>query len=75
MNRRAPAAPRPQVGVPLELATRANNSVGVGTTQLYDKTVVYNHKRHGNFSLGWPQVRISHKTGIPEESQPGIPAG
>jgi hypothetical protein len=24
----------------------------VGTTQLYDKTVVYNHKRHGNFSLG-----------------------
>ena len=24
----------------------------VGTTQLYDKTVVYNHKRHGSFSLG-----------------------
>ena len=30
----------------------AYNSLGVGTTQLYDKTVVYNHKRHGNFSLG-----------------------
>jgi hypothetical protein len=26
--------------------------LGVGTTQLYDKTVVYNHKRHGQFSLG-----------------------
>src|SRR5260221_11087292 len=28
------------------------NQLGVGTTQLYDKTVVYNHKRHGRFSLG-----------------------
>jgi len=26
--------------------------LGVGTTQLYDKTVVYNHKRHGSFTLG-----------------------
>lgn len=23
-----------------------------GTTQLYDKTIVYNHKRHGEFQLG-----------------------
>ncbi len=30
----------------------AYNSLGVGTTQLYDKTIVYNHKRHGKFSLG-----------------------
>jgi len=30
----------------------ADNMLGVGTTQLYDKTVVYNHKRHGNFALG-----------------------
>jgi hypothetical protein len=30
----------------------AYNKLGVGTTQLYDKTVVYNHKRHGNFRLG-----------------------
>jgi hypothetical protein len=30
----------------------AYNTLGVGTTQLYDKTVVYNHKRHGEFSLG-----------------------
>lgn len=30
----------------------AYNRLGLGTTQLYDKTVVYNHKRHGTFSLG-----------------------
>jgi hypothetical protein len=28
------------------------NSLGVGTTQLYNKQVVYNHKRHGEFNLG-----------------------
>jgi hypothetical protein len=28
------------------------NSLGVGTTQLYNKRVVYNHKRHGEFTLG-----------------------
>ena len=30
----------------------AYNSLGVGTTQLYDMTIVYNHKRHGEFQLG-----------------------
>lgn len=30
----------------------AYNNLGVGTTQLYNKTVVYNHKRHGQFVLG-----------------------
>ena len=28
------------------------NSLGVGTTQLYNKRVVFNHKRHGEFSFG-----------------------
>lgn len=28
------------------------NKLGVGTTQLYNKTVVYNHKRHGEIKLG-----------------------
>jgi hypothetical protein len=28
------------------------NSLGVGTTQLYNKKIVYNHKRHGKFKLG-----------------------
>ncbi|MEA2891937.1 MAG: hypothetical protein QOI05_2730 [Bradyrhizobium sp.] len=30
----------------------AYNSIGVGTTQLYDRTIVYNRKRHGDFVLG-----------------------
>jgi hypothetical protein len=30
----------------------AYNSLGVGTTQLYDRTVVYNHKQHGERQLG-----------------------
>jgi hypothetical protein len=30
----------------------AYNTLGVGTTQLYNETVVYNHKRHGRFTLG-----------------------
>lgn len=28
------------------------NSLGVGTTQLYNERIVYNHKRHGDFELG-----------------------
>lgn len=28
------------------------NQLGLGTTQLYDKRVVYNQKRHGTFDLG-----------------------
>jgi hypothetical protein len=30
----------------------AYNGLGVGTTQLYNTRVVYNHKRHGDFTLG-----------------------
>ncbi|MBU3600687.1 hypothetical protein ICN28_09165 [Polynucleobacter sp. 30F-ANTBAC] len=36
----------------LLLSPNSYNSLGVGTTQLYNKTVVYNHKRHGLFKLG-----------------------
>jgi hypothetical protein len=28
------------------------NAIGLGTTQLYNRTLVYNHKRHGVFRLG-----------------------
>jgi len=28
------------------------NTLGLGTTQLYNRTLVYNHKRHGVFALG-----------------------
>ncbi|MBP4141985.1 hypothetical protein J3S90_09235 [Flavobacterium sp. P4023] len=30
----------------------AYNALGVGTTQLYNRKIVYNHKRHGDFNLG-----------------------
>jgi hypothetical protein len=36
------------------LLTSANayNSLGVGTSQLYNERIVYNHKRHGEYKLG-----------------------
>jgi hypothetical protein len=39
------------------------NSLGVGTTQLYNKRVVYNHKRHGQLELGGKvfDFRLKHK--------------
>ena len=49
----------------------AYNRLGVGTTQLYDKTVVYNHKRHGSFALGKRtfdfRVRPSFRKTLTEE--------
>ena len=36
----------------LMTSPNAYNRLGVGTTQLYNKTTVYNHKRHGAFKLG-----------------------
>jgi len=43
----------------------AYNRLGVGTTQLYDKTVVYNHKRHGHFSLGGRTFEFRMKSSFP----------
>jgi hypothetical protein len=39
------------------------NALGVGTTQLYNHCVVYNHKRHGQFELGGKMFdfRLKHK--------------
>jgi hypothetical protein len=48
----------------------AYNSLGVGTTQLYDKTVVYNHKRHGNFSLGGRAFDFRVKPAFPRTLYP-----
>src|SRR5580700_9839767 len=53
----------------------AYNGLGVGTTQLYDKTVVYNHKRDGDFQLGQPQVCVPGEAALSEIAQPGIFAG
>ena len=44
----------------------AYNSLGVGTTQLYDKTVVYNHKRHGDFLLGGRKFDFRLKPAFPK---------
>jgi hypothetical protein len=44
----------------------AYNSLGVGTTQLYDKTVVYNHKRHGDFQLGSRKFAFRVKPSFPK---------
>jgi hypothetical protein len=45
----------------------AYNGLGVGTTQLYDKTVVYNHKRHGHFSLGGRRFEFRAKPSFPKK--------
>ncbi|RED25778.1 hypothetical protein BJ123_13011 [Rhodopseudomonas thermotolerans] len=42
------------------------NSLGVGTTQLYDTTIVYNHKRHGDFSLGGRRFAFRVKPSFPK---------
>jgi hypothetical protein len=44
----------------------AYNALGVGTTQLYDKTVVYNHKRHGDFALGGRKFDFRVKPAFPK---------
>lgn len=44
----------------------AYNSLGVGSTQLYNKTVVYNHKRHGKFRLGNREFEFRRKPHFPK---------
>jgi hypothetical protein len=48
----------------------AYNSLGIGTTQLYDRTVVYNHKRHGLFSLGGRRFDFRVKPAFPRTLSP-----
>lgn len=43
------------------------NQLRVGTTQLYDQTVVYNHKRHGRFSLGGRTFDFRVKPSFPKK--------
>jgi len=45
----------------------AYNRLRVGTTQLYDKTVVYNHKRHGTFALGGRKFDFRVKPAFPKK--------
>lgn len=43
------------------------NAVGLGTTQLYNSTMVYNHKRHGIFRLGKRQFDFRVKPRFPKK--------
>lgn len=46
------------------------NALGLGTTQLYNETVVYNHKRHGVFKLGGRTFRFAMKPHFPSKPTP-----
>jgi len=54
----------------LMASPNAYNGLGVGTTQLHNKTVVYNHKRHGRFSLGGRTFDFRVKTAFPKTLSP-----
>jgi len=45
------------------------NSLRLGMTQLYNKTIVYNHKRHGVFRLGNREFdfRVKHRFPLPNQ--------
>lgn len=43
------------------------NVLGIGATQLYNQTVVYNHKRHGQLSLGNRTFDFRKKSFFPVE--------
>ena len=46
------------------------NALGLGTSQLYNKTLVYNHKRHGLFSFGNRQFDFRVKPRFPKKLTP-----
>lgn len=46
------------------------NTLGLGTTQLYNETVVYNHKRHGRYKLGGRTFRFAVKPHFPASPTP-----
>ena len=51
----------------LLVSPNSYNSLGVGTTQLYNKKVVYNHKRHGKFILGNREFEFQRKYDFPSK--------
>lgn len=54
----------------LVFSPSAYNTVGLGTTQLYNRTLVYNHKRHGVFRLGNRQFEFRMKPRFPKKLTP-----
>lgn len=49
-------------------SSNAYNSLGVGTTQLYNERTVYNHKRHGEFKLGNRMYQFRIKPHFPKKA-------
>jgi hypothetical protein len=43
------------------------NQLGLGTTQLYNKRVVYNRKRHGTFDLGGRVYQFERRMNVPRK--------
>lgn len=43
------------------------NALGVGTTQLYNESYVYNHKRHGRFKLAGKSYYFRHDRKFPKK--------
>lgn len=43
------------------------NTLGVGTTQLYNQTIVYNSKRHGKFEIGGRIYEFRRKSWLPSK--------
>jgi hypothetical protein len=46
------------------------NQLGLGLTQLYNKRVVYNQKRHGTFDLGGRAMRFERRLNVPKDLSP-----
>ncbi|HEY4107691.1 hypothetical protein [Puia sp.] len=51
------------------------NTVGVGTTQLYNTRFVYNYKRHGEFELGNRSFQFIRKLYVPKKMEFGAVKG
>ena len=51
----------------LLFSQNAYNSLGLGTTQLYNETLVYNHKRHGTYKVGGRTFKFVRKTHFPDK--------
>lgn len=68
----APAAPEEMVMSFLDddrfllVSPNAYNGLGVGTTQLYNKPVVYNRKRHGDFELNGRPFEFRRRPSFPK---------
>ena len=51
----------------LVISPNLYNLLGLGTTQLYDKRVVYNHKRHGTLDPGGQIFCFERRTNFPQK--------